>query len=53
MDKEIETRTLRRISWRIVPFIMLLMLLLAFSQAREPYQPRRPFEVIGGRREAA
>ncbi|MBI2748260.1 MAG: MFS transporter [Burkholderiales bacterium] len=24
MEKEIETRTLRRISWRIVPFIMLL-----------------------------
>jgi hypothetical protein len=36
-----------------IPFVMLLILLLAFSEAREPYQPRRHFEVIDGRREAA
>ena len=34
-------------------FVMLLVLLLAFSEAREPYQPRRQFEVIGGAREVA
>jgi hypothetical protein len=37
----------------IIPLLMLLMLLLAFSEAREPYQPRRPFEVIGGGRDVA
>jgi hypothetical protein len=37
----------------VIPFVMLLILLLAFSEAREPYQPRRHFEVIGGGREVA
>ena len=34
-------------------FVMLLVLLFAFSEAHEPYQPRRHFEVIGGGREVA
>jgi hypothetical protein len=41
------------IGFDVIPFVMLLLLLLAFSEAREPWQPRRPFEVIGGGREAA
>jgi hypothetical protein len=37
----------------VIPLVMLLIMLLAFTEAREPYQPRRQFEVIEGRREAA
>jgi hypothetical protein len=33
--------------------VFVMPLLFVFSEAREPYQPPRHFEVIAGRREAA
>ena len=37
----------------LMPFILLMLMLLGHSDAREPYQPRRPFEALEWRRAPA
>ena len=40
------------VGFDLLPLVMLAILMLAFAEAREPYQPRKPFTVVGGREAA-
>ena len=40
------------VGFDLLPLVMLALLMLAFAEAREPYQPRKPFTVVGGREAA-
>ena len=40
------------VGFDLLPLVMLALLMLAFAEAREPYQPRKPYTVVGGREAA-
>ena len=40
------------VAFDLLPVIMLVLLMVAYAEARTPYEPRRPFAVVGGREAA-
>jgi hypothetical protein len=40
------------VGFDLLPLVMLALLMLAYAEAREPFQPRKPFAVVGGREAA-